>query len=393
MNYELDIDYPVDEVRLSAKRMEARARYEVVDRVPVGFCLVARYFTPIFGIPYREIFRDVETQYRWHLEFAKYRLERIPEDLFCTSPTLVMYPYFDNVVDSDPLGAEVVWPENETLHAIPTIHTVDAMDAWQAPHPTAGLWGKLVEWCFAMKDLATRTRVRFGGVEGHVEVRAPTIGGLSPHMLAIDLVGTDFYWWQIEYPRACHRFLAKITGALIRTQEHFERIWPRPPAGQGLAEDSAQIMSVEQFREFCVPYDLVLFGRTGPGSARGMHMCGRSDHLHESLVNDLEITSFDLFGHRTAPEVAARNLGGKTLLWGNVDPMLMQRGSVAEVKAACRHVLDTLAPFGGLLLGDGANVCPGTPVENLAAFVQTAREYGRPAISPAAGSPRTSART
>ena len=36
--------------------------------------------------------------------------------------------------------------------------------------------------------------------------------------------------------------------------------------------------------------------------------------------------------------------------------------------------------LGGLLLGDGANVCPGTPVENLAALSEAAEEYGLPRL-------------
>jgi uroporphyrinogen-III decarboxylase len=63
------------------------------------------------------------------------------------------------------------------------------------------------------------------------------------------------------------------------------------------------------------------------------------------------------------------------LLWGNINPMLMQTGSKAVVKQACRECLDALAPCGGFMLGDGANVCPGTPLENLAVLTEAAEEY------------------
>jgi len=378
MRFNIDIDCSGEQLRLRQARMQARNAFEQPDRTPVGFCLVPRFFTPLFGIPYSEIFRDVETHYHWQLQFAKYRIENIPEDAFCTGPAITVYPFFDNVLDSDALGAEVVWPENETLQACPTIRTVEAMERFEVPPPTAGLWGRLVDWCAQMRELAAQTRVTFGGTEGRVVVGAPGTGGLSPHMLAVDLVGTDFYWWLIEYPDACHRFLDKITCALLRTQEHFERVWPRPRAGGAwLAEDSAQIMSLEQFREFCVPYDLRLYGRNGPQASRGMHMCGRSEHLHEALVEDLHATSFDLFGYQVPPEVAAHNLGGRMLLWGNINPMLMLSGTRDEVKQACLHALEVLAPCGGLMLGDGANVCPGTPLENLAVFTEAAEQYGR----------------
>jgi len=378
MRFNIDIDYPIEKVQQSARRLEARARFRYTDRVPVGFCLVPRFFAPVLGIPYCEFFRDAETQYYWELQFAKYRIEQIPEDTFCTGPTVTVYPYFDNVLDSDSLGAEVVWPENETLQACPTIRTVEAMERFEIPPPSAGLWGRLVDWCNQMREFAEQTRVTFNGVEGHVAVGAPGVSGLSPHMLAVDLVGTDFYLWQIKNPEACHRFLDKITCALLQAQEHFERVWPRPRGGMGLAEDSAQSMSVDHFREFCVPYDLRLYGRNAPDAPRGLHICGRSEHLHEAMVEDLHITSFDLFGYQVAPEVAAHNLGGKMLLWGNINPMLMLNGTREGVKQACRHALEVLTPCGGLLLGDGANVCSATPVENLSAFVEAAEECGVP---------------
>jgi hypothetical protein len=376
MRFRLDIDYPVEKMEQSARRMQARSRFEVADRVPVGFCVVPRFFAPVFGLTYRDFFLDAETHYYWQLQFAKYRIENIPEDMVCTRPVIGVYPFFDNVLDSDALGARVVWPENETLQACPTIHTVDAMERHEIPPPTAGLWGRLLDWCGQMRRFAEETTVTFAGVEGRVEIGAPGIGGLSPHMLAVDLVGTDFYWWQIEYPAACHRFLDKITRALLQALEHFERAWPRPRGGAWLAEDSAQIMSPGQFREFCVPYDLRLYGRNEPTAGRGMHMCGRSEHLHAALVEDLRITSFDLFGYQVPPAVAAANLGGKALLWGNINPMLMLNGTRDQVKQACLQALRAMAPSGGLLLGDGANVCPGTPVENLAVFVEAAEEYG-----------------
>ena len=78
------------------------------------------------------------------------------------------------------------------------------------------------------------------------------------------------------------------------------------------------------------------------------------------------------------PRVAAQNLGGRALLWGNVNPMLMLAGSKAEVKQACLQCLEAMAPGGGFMLGDGANVCPGTPLENLVVFTEAAEEYGLP---------------
>jgi hypothetical protein len=356
--------------------MEARSKFQYVDRVPVGFCLVARYFTPIFGIPYSTIFENAREHYYWHLQFLKYRIERIPEDTVCTGTTLGVSPFFDNVLDSGAFGAEIVWPENETLHSRPVITSVEQMERHPMPEPGTGLWRKCMDWCVEMRECAQDTRLTFNGVEGKVQVGSPNISGLSPHMIAIDLVGHEFYCWQAEYPAACHRFLGRITDALIAAQQYFLKLDNRAWTGVGgLAEDTATVMSPRMFKEFCVPYALRLFDKS---AARGIHMCGPSTHLHQALIEDVRMTSFDLFGYQVDPATAARNLGGKSLLWGNINPMLMLSGTKAQVKQAAREALEAMAPCGGLLLGDGANVCPGTPVENLAALTEAAEEYGLP---------------
>jgi uroporphyrinogen-III decarboxylase len=212
-----------------------------------------------------------------------------------------------------------------------------------------------------------------------VNVAPPAIGGEGPQMMAVDLVGEDFYWWMAEYPEACHKLMDKITKAMLAAELNFRKVDPSPRWGFGLAEDSAQIASTEMFREFVVPYDNILYDNLGAGmkDGRGMHMCGNSMHLHQSLIEDLRISSFNIFGYMVPPKIAAERFGGHTYLWGNVNPMLMLDGTVEEVRAEAMECLKWMAPCGGYALGDGANVCPGTPLENLAVLTEAAEEYAK----------------
>jgi uroporphyrinogen-III decarboxylase len=380
MRFNLNIDYPIEKMEMNRRRMQARLDFRYVDRLPVGFCVVPRYFAPLFGLRYRDFFKDVETQFYWQLQFAKYRIERIPEDMVCHEPVIYVYPYFDNVVNPSAYGAEVNWPENETLQTTPTIHTVEAMDRVEVAAPDAGLWGCVIAWWQRMRELAGETKLTFNSVEGRVEVGTLSIGGEGPHMVAVDVAGHDFYWWMLEYPERCHAFLDKITSGMIQAEQHFRELDPRPRSAYGIAEDTAQILSPRQFGEFVAPYDNRLFEVLGSSmrDGRGMHMCGTSAHLHQALVDDERITSFNIWGYQVSPEVIVANMGGKVYLWGNINPMLMLNGTKAEVKHAARHCLEVLAPCGGFMLGDGANVCPGTPLENLAALTEAAEEYGLP---------------
>ena len=47
MCFEINIDYSVEKIELSRKRMEARLKFRYVDRVPVLYCVVPRYFACI----------------------------------------------------------------------------------------------------------------------------------------------------------------------------------------------------------------------------------------------------------------------------------------------------------------------------------------------------------
>lgn len=379
MRFSLNVDVPFEKMELSRKRHKARESFKHFDRVPVGFCIAPRYFTPVFGLKYKDFYKDVEAQYYWQLQFAKYRIENIPED-YCQGPTITVCPYFDNVLNSSGLGAEISWPDNETPWAKPKIRSIEDVDNFEIPAPDTGLWGKKIEWWYKMKEFSDQTKVSFNDIEGKVEVGPLTIGGEGPLMLAIDLVGEDFYWWMIEHPEICHKFLDKITKALIQTEMNYRKIDPRFRSGFGIAEDSAQVMPAEMVKEFCVPYCKRLYDSLGSGmrDGRGMHMCGDSNHLHKVLLEDLQISSFNLFGYKVEPKVAADRFGGKIYLTGNVNPMLIQTGTKQEVKTAAMDCLKALAPCGGFMLSDGANICPGTPLENLAALTEAAEEYGMP---------------
>ena len=377
---ELNIDYPFEQIKLNKKRMQAWNQFQYVDRVPVGFCLEPRYFTPIFGVDYKEIFKDAQSQYYWLLQYAKYRIENIPEDMFCQSPTIAVRPYFDNVPNSNAFGAEIAWKDNEPPQACPTIKTIEDMDSLEIPAPDAGLWSKMLNWWLQMKQFASETEITFNGIEGEVKALGPTAAGIGPFTIAIDLIGENFYWWIVEYPEKCHNFLAKITKGLIQAEEHFRKLDTEPRDCFGLAEDSAQMISADMFKEFCVPYVNTLYERFGKGldDGRGMHMCGNSTHLLKGLVEDIKISSFNVFGFPVKPNVVAQNLGGKVRLWGNINPVLMKDGTKDEVKSAAMECLTELAPCGGFMLGDGANVCPGTPLENLSILTEASKEYGLP---------------
>ena len=55
--------------------------------------------------------------------------------------------------------------------------------------------------------------------------------------------------------------------------------------------------------------------------------------------------------------------------------MLIEKGTPEQVNDATRVVLEKLAPYGGLIIQDGNNIAPGTPVENINAMTEAAEDY------------------
>jgi uroporphyrinogen-III decarboxylase len=65
-------------------------------------------------------------------------------------------------------------------------------------------------------------------------------------------------------------------------------------------------------------------------------------------------------------------MGGRVVLLGNVNPMLVHRGPPERVREATCACLRKLAPLGGYIVQDGANIPPGTPPEHINAMMEAA---------------------
>jgi uroporphyrinogen decarboxylase len=70
-------------------------------------------------------------------------------------------------------------------------------------------------------------------------------------------------------------------------------------------------------------------------------------------------------------------MGGRVVLIGNVNPMLIESGTPEQVREATRKVIEKLGPYRGLIIQDGNNIPPGAPLENINAMMEAAELYGR----------------
>jgi uroporphyrinogen-III decarboxylase len=378
MLHSINIHYPPGEMEESRKRFEAAQRFQWYDRTPVLLGIEARYLLHERNVTFAEYFSDPKTQLIHQLENLKWRIEHIPDDWF-TKPVLTVSPDFQNVANASACGCDIWWQENETPQAVNRVLSLDEMVRYRLPDWHETLWGKRLQWYHEMKRIVESVDVRLNGDRIPVVV---TIGinADSPFMSAVDLAGTHFYTWLLEAPDECKAFLSVITDRYLEVETEFRRLSGRPiNDGIMYSDDSAQVISLEQYRDFCVPVGRRLYGIFGNDNHDGrmMHLCGRNVHLHDALLNDLHLSMLSGYGSDNKPEEMTL-LAGKMLLHGNIGPLTLLDGTAAEVESETLMVLETLSPYGGIILGDGFNVVPGSSLENLGAIRTACEEFGVP---------------
>lgn len=375
MEYQVEIEYPQEKMLQNRARAEAWMRFGYADRVGVLIVVNLRYVLWARGVSHKEFCRDPKTQLYHQLLNAKWGIENVPDDR-CCGPFFGFAPYLGGGGLHAPgaFGAPILFLDDEPPATVPLLKRPEEIDRLEVPGPADNLNGELTRWYLEMKEAAKDASLVFNGEEFPVQVG---IGGIeSPFTAAVQMVGPAFYEWLYEYPRACHLLLRKIAQANQIWEEHCRGLMatgPAPPVKWSDADAACQVSS-QMFREFVLTYLLEDFGEA---RFRHLHMCGQGNHLLELLRDEVRVTSLD-FGYPLDLHRVKEVLGGRMWLQGNVDPILIQNGSREEIIAAATRCLETLAPQGGFVLSDGANLTPATPLEKAAYLVEAAVAYGRP---------------
>jgi uroporphyrinogen decarboxylase len=137
---------------------------------------------------------------------------------------------------------------------------------------------------------------------------------------------------------------------------------------------SGDLISRKQFEKFAVPY---LKKFTDWTRSRGVytlvHICGNTtDRLDLFPLTGASCISLD---HKTDIAKAKEALQGKMCFGGNVDPVkIMLNGTVQDVEAACKDVIQKAGKDGGFVLMPGCDIPPTVPYDNIRKFIQIAHE-------------------
>jgi uroporphyrinogen decarboxylase len=138
----------------------------------------------------------------------------------------------------------------------------------------------------------------------------------------------------------------------------------------------AGLLSRPLFERFAFPFEKqVIEGLADLGIPVFLHNCGDIAHIFELMVATgapgLEVD------YQHSIEYYKGRSGGKVCLQGNIAPSgVLFQGDEAGVREACRAAIAEGKPGSRFILSSGCEVPRDTPVENMRAMVQAARDFG-----------------
>jgi uroporphyrinogen decarboxylase len=377
----IEIGVPIEEIKAREARVTKTKCFETPDRVAVIPAINYRYLLPVIGVSFRDYYSDPEVMLRSQILGQKWLMENVKTDAFSVTGAWVGgWTDFQNATEASAMGCEVEFPEDD----IPVVHE----EGWVRTEKDLrrlekldiihhGLNGRQIEFRRAMMQLADKYPVRFQGGSIFYPGANPALTHTSngPFTNAAYLMGTtELFVAILDRPDFVCELLHIIAEKTIAWLDFCWQEEKLPNRDLAWTDDLAAYLSEDAWQDVVLPYNQRLRDHFDWAS---LHMCGHTDHLLEIFTNQLKINEYQGFGWMVDLDKVAEIMGGKVVLLGNVNPLIIAKGKPKHVKKATRQVIEKLAPCRGLIIQDGNNIAPGSPLENINAMMEAAEEYGR----------------
>jgi uroporphyrinogen decarboxylase len=378
----IEIGISIEDIAARRQRVEQTRRFELPDRIPVIPAIAHRFLIPMTGVCFRDYYASAETMLHAQIMAQKWLMENVRTDAFgITGPWVGAWTDFQNTFEAGSLGCPIVFPDDDIpwvgrgwVKTDEDLKTLEAMDFIHR-----GINARQIAYRRAMLAVAEKYPVRFQGGEVFYPGASASLTHTSdgPYGVAGDLTGqTELFLATKERPDFVRELLRIVTQKLI---EYLDFCWEEEqlptPRDFAWTDDLAVSLSAETYRDVVLPEERRL--RFHFDGRLSLHMCGKTDHLLDIFVNDLQIHEFQGYGYQVSLERVAAAMGGRVVLIGNVNPMLIANGTPEQVREATRKVIETLGPYRGVIIQDGSNIPPGSPLENINAMMEAAEIFGR----------------
>ena len=358
----IDIIVPEAELKKNNEKIERinkAQNFEHVDRTPVTSncsqwaCLYGR------GVTVSEYIKSPFDNMREQILNYKWRVENIICDEPYITDNLMIRPDFGALRGTE-FPMEIIWPNNQPPKTIHMLKEPEDIDALPFPDPCGGINGTYSKWYMEMKERADNFDVRINGER--IEIKATIFQGGGPIPGAFALAGSNLFLWMYTDPDRVHKLMDIVTKSHINCIKYFDNLTGRDPVHpQGLGADASEMISPDMFREFAAPYYKKIW-ECYPGN-RGIHCCGKINHLLDILKDELQINSLDGFGFPADRYLLAEKYGGAIFMSGGPNPVLLLYGNPDEIIDEAVSYIKTVGRNGGYIMQPGGNFAPGTRPE------------------------------
>lgn len=351
-------------------------------RIPVVLGTNTRYF--MFndganpgGLDFRSYTEDPDVMFDAQLQFQRWSKFNLLQDAELGLPEKwTVGVDFQNYYEAGWFGCGIHYFPGQVPDTLP-----DFSDAPERimengiPDPFGGLAAKGLEYWENFKARAASETF----LGRPIEVGVPFLGTDGPLTVACNLFGADFVCETMAAePDRLHRLLGFLTEASIRRMTAWRKAggFPVPQKGFGFADDSVALISTAMYREHVLPHHRRLCDAlAGPATTpRSIHLCGDSTRHFVTLVEELNIKTFDT-GFPVDFGAMRRELGPEVRIQGGPHVDFLLRASPGEVREEVRRILKSGVLEGGrFLLREGNNLAPYTPLANTEAMYHAGRE-------------------
>lgn len=263
------------------------------------------------------------------------------------------------------LGSVYARPENATSELKKyLIEELEDYEKVQVPDPLT---------TEPMKTVIAATRLVKEELGNEAYIAAWTNGPLNvaSQVIALD----ELLCGLLTDPELVHELLQRCTDVAIAYMKELVRAGADAIAF-GHATSSCDVISREMHGEFALPYEKQLVDAIHACGAKAItHICGNIAPIVDLISdNGSEVIDFD---HVCDIREIKANAAPEKVFRGNIDPTLLAMGTPEGIREAVRLLLEQVGDEPRFILGSGCEIALNTPPENLHAFVQAGREFGR----------------
>jgi hypothetical protein len=343
------------------------------------------------GFTFEDFFTNPEAQIQCQLAYQAWYRNHVLCDRELGPPAggWTLTVDFQNSYDAGWFGCPLHYDGNAVPDTIEILkenkHRLYDMECPDPLH--GGLMGRAVEFFEYMHERCRH--LEFQGLPVNPPTTIPGEGCDGPLDAAYKLRGAaEVCLDMVTDPDFYHDLMGFITDCLIRRIKAIRRWrWERNPdapdrgvfkrPGYAFADDAVVLLSVPQYREFVLPYHRRMVEEFSDGGPTSVHLCGDATRFFRLMRDELNVYGFDT-GFPVDHGWLRRELGPEVQINGGPSVMLIRSGPAGAIRAEVRRICESGVMEGGRFVMIAANnMAPCTPVENVVALYEAAKEYGR----------------